>query len=107
MWVKLCGQKADKEAYIRQYVHDLVEEFKEMLSKRRVDIKLHPDHIPVYVLLEQEDILKLIVMIHRWISMSYSEREAIGLDDIVSEATKVGVDLKDIWPDLKEKYDHH
>jgi len=46
-------------------------------------------------------------MIHRWISMSDSEREAVGLDDIVAEATKVGVDLKDIWPDLKEKYDHH
>jgi len=106
LWVKLCGQKADKEAYIRQYVHDLVEEFKEMLSKRH-DIKLHPKHISVHVLLEQEDVLKLIVMIHRWISMSDSDREAIGLDDIVSEATKVGVDLKDIWPDLREKYNHH
>jgi len=106
VWVKLCGQKADKEAYIRQYVHDLVEEFKEMLSKRR-DIKLHPKHISVHVLLQQEDVLKLIVMIHRWISMSDSEREAVGLDDIVAEATKVGVDLKDIWPDLREKYDHH
>ena len=53
---KLCGQKADKEAYIRQYVHDLVEEFKGMLSKRR-DIKLHPKHIPVHDLLEQEDVL--------------------------------------------------
>jgi len=87
-------------------VHDLVEEFTEMLSKRR-DIKLHPKHISVHVLLQQEDVLKLIVMIHRWISMSDSKREAVGLDDIVAEATKVGVDLKDIWPDLREKYDHH
>ena len=77
LWVKLCGQKADKEAYIRQYVHDLVEEFKEMLSKRR-DIKLHPKHISVHVLLQQEDVLKSIVMIYRWISMSDSKREAIG-----------------------------
>jgi hypothetical protein len=71
----LLARRTIKETYIRDYCSDLIEDFEELAVKRGVRFDtLAKRHIPVHQLVKEEKVLKFIVQIHHWLSMTDSEK---------------------------------